>query len=430
MTNGFGEAPFATKLKKAWNDPLPPRHTWREFLGIRFNHCTVQEHTDDDEFLRQPDPDPTIVERILEGFLACLERKGYSDDLLPIYLDLALHRLQSRLPGLDLVDEHVVRLFHAQLQDIIDMAVVALTGTDVKPQGNSTWVTRNTRTHTRIKTIAIEGKRPRVLFHHAPGLQLENNYVPNVEQVDAKAMATIVLKPFGCGFTSHRPRHRHVLDIFPAEYSPSLSKKCYFSQIIMLNWCLPTTTSFETIIPTSAGYPFITADRCCQKGIPLLAILTFLFLPNESVRQGILPAVRNVISGQEIPWASTRLMTDTPTDKQEVSNPNDSENAVLVGTVRASTAPHVALRTISHHVPLPIGVEVSELLSYGPTTQVWRGCLSSRQGTIPVIVKMFLRRNIDYMKKEVLAYDLINEVWIRYSAVMMTNSIYYLMKSN
>ncbi len=49
--------------------------------------------------------------------------------------------------------------------------------------------------------------------------------------------------------------------------------------------------------PTSAEYLFIAANRCC---IPLLAILTFLLLPNETVRQGFLPAVRNVISVQEM----------------------------------------------------------------------------------------------------------------------------------
>ncbi|KAK0192265.1 hypothetical protein F5146DRAFT_496124 [Armillaria mellea] len=55
-----------------------------------------------------------------------------------------------------------------------------------------------------------------------------------------------------------------------------------------------------------------------------------------------------------------------------------------------------------------VDVEVSELLSHGPTAQVWRGCLSSGQGTVPVIVKMFSKRNFDHMKKEVLAYQLIS----------------------
>ncbi|PBK94644.1 hypothetical protein ARMGADRAFT_1078529 [Armillaria gallica] len=114
------------------NEPTSNHHgpaTWREFLGIRFDHhITVQERMDHDgthsysamncppaeEFIRQSDPDPTIVERILEVSLSFLERKCCLDDIFPIYLDLAL-RLQSRLSELDLVDEHVVRLFHAQL---------------------------------------------------------------------------------------------------------------------------------------------------------------------------------------------------------------------------------------------------------------------------------------------------------------------------
>ncbi|KAK0211527.1 hypothetical protein IW262DRAFT_370751 [Armillaria fumosa] len=200
-------------------DPLLPRHTWREFLDIRFDHhIVVQERTDDDgthsysamncppaeEFVRQSDPDPTIVERILEPFLSFLERKGCLDDLLPVFLDSALHRLQGRLPELDLVNEPIVMLFHAQLQDIVAMAVEALTSTDDEPvrvalvapsrifsqQGDSTWATRNSGTHTHIKTTAIEGKRPPDLFHHAADLQLKNNYVPDVEQVGAKAIAT------------------------------------------------------------------------------------------------------------------------------------------------------------------------------------------------------------------------------------------------
>ncbi len=55
-----------------------------------------------------------------------------------------------------------------------------------------------------------------------------------------------------------------------------------------------------------------------------------------------------------------------------------------------------------------VDVEVSELLSYGRTAQVWRGCLSSEQGTAPVIIKMFSKRDFDHMKNEVLACQLIS----------------------
>ncbi|KAK0204061.1 hypothetical protein DFS33DRAFT_857683 [Desarmillaria ectypa] len=65
--------------------------------------------------------------------------------------------------------------------------------------------------------------------------------------------------------------------------------------------------------------------------------------------------------------------------------------------------------------PLPsltVDVEVFELFSYGPVAQIWRGCLSSGQGTVPVIVKIFSKRNFDAMKNEVLAYQLISSHYL------------------
>ncbi|KAK0480847.1 hypothetical protein IW261DRAFT_1145883 [Armillaria novae-zelandiae] len=438
-------------------DPLLPRHTWREFLDIRFeHHITVQERTDDDgthsysamncppaeEFIRQSDPDPTIVERILEGFLSFLEHKGCLDDLLPVDLDLALRRLQRRLPGLDLVDEPVVMLFHAQLQDIVDMAVVALTSTDDEPvdvllvspsrifsqQGDSTWVTWNSRTHEHIKTTAIEGKRPRVLFHHAPDLQLENNYVPDVEQVGSKAMATRMW----LHLASAKPESRfgHFFSGISAVFVEKvLLQACHNALLVSPHHHLFRDDN----PPTSTEYPFVTDTQFCHRGIPLLAMLTFLHLPNESVRQGILPVVRNVISVQD------------QTGRKVVFNAGNSENEVSAETIRASTIslsmeypgmnrlPRLLVPQTPHNAPsmdtsllsssssscssedhlpscppLLVDVEVSKLLSYGTTAQVWRGCLSSGQGIIPIIVKMFSKRNFDYMKKEMLAYQLIS----------------------
>ncbi len=163
-----------------------------------------------EEFIRQSDPDPTIVERILESFYSYLERKGCLDDLLPIDLDSRLYTFQCSLRNLNLVDEPIVMQLHARLLDVVYMAVVFLTSTDAEPaevnleapsliysqQGDSTWVTINSETGAHIKTMGIEGKRPRVLFRHAAGLQLENDYAPSVQQVDEKAMATKVLEPF------------------------------------------------------------------------------------------------------------------------------------------------------------------------------------------------------------------------------------------
>lgn len=181
-------------------------------------------------------------------------------------------------------------------------------------------------------------------------------------------------------------------------------------------------------------------------------MLTFLHLPNESVQEGILPVVRNAISVQEMGKtirALARSTADAPTGKKVVSNANDSENEVSAETIRASTisfsieypgmyrlprllvpqTPHSApsmdtslLSSSSSscgsedHLPscppLPVDVEVFKLLSYGPTAQVWRGCLLSGQGTIPIIVKMFSKRNFDHMKKEVLAYQLVSSRYL------------------
>ncbi|KAK0219752.1 hypothetical protein EDD85DRAFT_864647 [Armillaria nabsnona] len=207
---------------------------------------------------------------------------------------------------------------------------------------------------------------------------------------------------------------------------------------------------------TSAEYEFITADRCCEKGIPLLAILTFLHLPNEWVCRGICPAVRNVIDVQQMRKALRALprpMTAAPEGKKERSSAsNRGADGVSVGTTRASTIsfrieypgmtrlPRLLVPQIPHSAPpvdttvlsllstsscsttdsednlpsssalpsLTVDVEVSELLSYGPVAQVWRGCLSSGQGTVPVIAKIFSKRKFDDMKNEVLVYQVIS----------------------
>ncbi|KAK0219753.1 hypothetical protein EDD85DRAFT_864649 [Armillaria nabsnona] len=155
------------------NSP-PPRHTWREFLGIRFDHhIAVKERTDcnhthtysaincppAEEFIRQSDPDPTIVERILESFHSYLERKGCLDDPLPIDLESRLHTFQCRLCYLNLVDGPIVMQLHGQLLEVVNMAVVFLTSADAEPaevnleapsliysqQGDSTWVTKKSK---------------------------------------------------------------------------------------------------------------------------------------------------------------------------------------------------------------------------------------------------------------------------------------------
>lgn len=102
-------------------------------------------------------------------------------------------------------------------------------------------MTDNTVTQAHIKSTAIEGKRPRVLFHYAADLQLEHDHEP-VEQVDAKAMPTKLWLHLASTEAESR------FGYFFSGISTVFVEKYCFKRIIMLYWCLLTTTSFEMTI--------------------------------------------------------------------------------------------------------------------------------------------------------------------------------------
>ncbi|KAK0223992.1 hypothetical protein IW262DRAFT_1295657 [Armillaria fumosa] len=282
------------------NSP-PPRHTWREFLKTNARIVIIPRRllrliVPAEEFIRQSNPDPTIVERILESFLSYLVRKGYLDDLLPINLDVSLHTLQVRLPGLE-VDEPMIVLFHARLLSVVDMAVEALARIDAETECyagdaiSDIIAARRHRTHAHIQTTAIESKRPRVLFGHSASLQLETDYAPNVQQFHEGAMVTGILQSFM--YLLVEILNKPFLDVAsPRIILATVAFWIFFSGILAIIVekdcflsCLLTTTSVETtILPLQPKYEYIPADRCCVKGIPRLAILAYLHLPNESER--------------------------------------------------------------------------------------------------------------------------------------------------
>ncbi len=89
--------------------------------------------------------------------------------------------------------------------------------------------------------------------------------------------------------------------------------------------------------------------------------------------------------------------------------PWDTTVLSLSSTSSCSTVDSEDHLPSSSALPSPtVDVEVSDLLSYGPVAQVWRGCLSSRQGTVPVIAKIFSKRKFDDMKNEMLVYQLLS----------------------
>ncbi len=104
------------------NSP-PPRHTWREFLGIRFDHhVAVQERTDCDYTIRilrlivpplknssvNPIRIPLSSNAFWSLFTLTWNVKAVWDDLLPIDLDSRLYTFQCSLRNLNLVDEPIV----------------------------------------------------------------------------------------------------------------------------------------------------------------------------------------------------------------------------------------------------------------------------------------------------------------------------------
>ncbi|KAK0236557.1 hypothetical protein EDD85DRAFT_1023400, partial [Armillaria nabsnona] len=93
-------------------DRHQPPPTWRDFLDIRFeDHLRLDEISSThnihaypaiapppaEKSLRQSDPDPTIVPRILESFRSFLGDKGWLDQPLPPRLADRLQSFQEDL---------------------------------------------------------------------------------------------------------------------------------------------------------------------------------------------------------------------------------------------------------------------------------------------------------------------------------------------
>ncbi|PBK70430.1 hypothetical protein ARMSODRAFT_112130 [Armillaria solidipes] len=134
-------------------------------------------------------------------------------------------------------------------------------------------------------------KRPRVLFHHAKGMQKEHDYSPLDPQYDAKAMC---IKAW-LQLSTSDPASDHRV-IFSGLSAVILEKSVYASNHHGLLVSPHYHLFRDDNPPTSAEYSFIDELNRCEKGIPLFAVMTYLMLPNTSVRKGVLPAIRNPIT--------------------------------------------------------------------------------------------------------------------------------------
>ncbi len=67
--------------------------------------------------------------------------------------------------------------------------------------------------------------------------------------------------------------------------------------------------------PPTAEYDFINQLNCCEKGIPLLAVMTYIWLPNISVRKDVDPAIWNPVSVSEQDKATKEMQAPIDTDR-------------------------------------------------------------------------------------------------------------------
>ncbi|PBK87273.1 hypothetical protein ARMGADRAFT_1085687 [Armillaria gallica] len=197
-------------------DQPPP--TWRDFLDMRFeDHLRLEEISSThnihpypaiapppaEKSLRQSDPDPTIVPRILESFRSFLEDESWLDQPLPPRLADRLQSFQEDLWASILSNEVTVGTLYYEVFAIVREAVKGLSSTPAQPitltqlavprqeyleEGELNWTTIDVPTRTGVKTTMTTVKRPQVLFHHARDMQKEHEYGPLDPQYDAKAM--------------------------------------------------------------------------------------------------------------------------------------------------------------------------------------------------------------------------------------------------
>ncbi len=81
--------------------------------------------------------------------------------------------------------------------------------------------------------------------------------------------------------------------------------------------------------PTTAEYSFINELNRCERGIPLLAVMTYILLPNTSVRQDVHPAIRNSVTVLQ-----QKKETQTPIETPITTSAGVSEAAIKASIVR------------------------------------------------------------------------------------------------
>ncbi|KAK0462902.1 uncharacterized protein EV420DRAFT_1521524 [Desarmillaria tabescens] len=176
--------------------------------------------------------------------------------------------------------------------------------------------------------------------------------------------------------------------------------------------------------------------------------MTYILLPNTSVRKDVHPAIRNpvTVSQQDKTIQEKRAPTETRTTGDETS-PRVSEAVTKTSMVSltfehpdVARLPRLLYPQVLHDNPpndtLPLSpsrvrstgsgsdaelppsppqspplvdVQLFERITIGNFAQVWRGSLTDSQGTVTsVVAKMYSQRYFEAMNKETRAYRLLS----------------------
>ncbi|KAK0243776.1 hypothetical protein EDD85DRAFT_784324 [Armillaria nabsnona] len=303
----------------------PP--TWGDFLDIHFEHhveLAERSRTNDtapysaitsppaESFLRQSDPNATIVPRILASFRSLLEEKEILDEPLPAGLVHLLGRFQRNLLSTTIYIE--AEFLQCSVFPIVQEVVEALTDRaftvkqgDTFPQyeqqGERDWITVTFPTLAPVKSMGMQAKRARVLFQHAKDMQQEHEYEPLVVQHNAKAICSKAwLQLSMCN-----PASEYGI-LFSGLFAIVLERGLYAPNHHALHVSPHHHVFCDDNPPTHAGYEFINELNLCEKGIPLLAVMSYILLPCASVRQDVHPAIRNPVT-KKAAQSITRRMT-------------------------------------------------------------------------------------------------------------------------
>ncbi|KAK0462903.1 uncharacterized protein EV420DRAFT_1638995 [Desarmillaria tabescens] len=442
--------------------------TWQDFLDFHFeHHIGLKEQSPTSSsttpysaitsppagsYLRQSGLNLTIVPRILDSFRTFLEEKGILHQLLPVGIVYSLERFQRCLSRTTISIEASVGFILSSMFPIIEAAVEALTDqtftvTQHAPlqqytqQGGRDWKTVTIATGTPVKSTGIEAKEPRVLFHHATDMQKEYEYEPLIAQYNAKAMCSKAwLQLSTCN-----PASEYGI-VFSGLSAVVVERGLYALNHHALHVSPHYHVFRDDNPPTTAEYDFINEHNHCEKGIPLLAIMTFILLPNASVRKDVHPAIRNpvTVSQQDKTIQEKRAPTETRTTGDETSagvseavtkasmvslifeHPDVAQlPRLLYPQMLHDSTPHdipplspSRIRSTGFDTELPpspsqppplVGVQLFERITIGNFAQVWRGSLTDSQGTVTsVVAKMYSQRYFEAMNKETRAYRLLS----------------------